>query len=163
LACSMHLTQPADRGAGVAYWPCSKTQVPPVAAPRHHCVPVQACDTRPQHSLPGVRNVGMVERGSSFGPGMSMSSRAVGGRVGRGLGEVAKGGAGGTMPLMRWAREERPVRVPSVLCALQPLLVMFAAMIASPLVIGQLLTLSPELRTTMVTGVMIGCGIGTII
>jgi xanthine permease len=46
---------------------------------------------------------------------------------------------------------------------LQHVLVMFTAMIAAPLVIGQLLNLSPELRTTMVTGVMLGCGIGTMI
>jgi uracil-xanthine permease len=50
-----------------------------------------------------------------------------------------------------------------VLFGLQHVLVMFTAMIASPLVIGQLLNLSPELRATMVTGVMLGCGIGTVI
>jgi NCS2 family nucleobase:cation symporter-2 len=40
---------------------------------------------------------------------------------------------------------------------------MFTAMIVSPLVIGQLLNLPAETRTTMVTGVMLGCGIGTVI
>ncbi len=40
---------------------------------------------------------------------------------------------------------------------------MFTAMVAAPLVIGQLSNCCRELRTTMLTGVMLGCGIGTII
>lgn len=64
---------------------------------------------------------------------------------------------------LRYGLEDRPGPVSSVLFGLQHVLVMFTAMIAAPLVIGQLLNLTPELRTTMVTGVMLGCGIGTII
>jgi xanthine permease len=71
--------------------------------------------------------------------------------------------AGVTMLELRYGLEDRPGAVPSFLFGLQHVLVMFTAMIASPLVIGQLLNLSPELRATMVTGVMLGCGIGTII
>ena len=44
---------------------------------------------------------------------------------------------------------------------MQHVLIMFTGMIAAPLVIGQLLDLPPELRTNMLTGVMLGCGIGT--
>ncbi len=64
---------------------------------------------------------------------------------------------------LRYGLEDKPGPVPAVLFGLQHVLVMFTAMIAAPLVIGQLLNLSPELRTTMVTGVMLGCGIGTIV
>ncbi|MBV8755337.1 MAG: purine/pyrimidine permease [Hyphomicrobiales bacterium] len=71
--------------------------------------------------------------------------------------------AGVTMLELRYGLEDKPGPVPAVLFGLQHVLVMFTAMIASPLVIGQLLNLSPELRATMVTGVMLGCGIGTVI
>ncbi len=64
---------------------------------------------------------------------------------------------------LRYGLEDKPGAVPTMLFGLQHVLVMFTAMIAAPLVIGQLLNLSPELRTTMITGVMLGCGIGTII
>jgi Permease family len=71
--------------------------------------------------------------------------------------------AGVTMLELRYGLEDKPGLVQAVLFGLQHVLVMFTAMIASPLVIGQLLNLSPELRATMVTGVMLGCGIGTVI
>lgn len=71
--------------------------------------------------------------------------------------------AGVTMLDLRYGLEDKPGPVPAVLFGLQHVLVMFTAMIASPLVIGQLLNLTPELRATMVTGVMLGCGIGTVI
>jgi uracil-xanthine permease len=71
--------------------------------------------------------------------------------------------AGVTMLELRYGLEDKRGPVPAVLFGLQHVLVMFTAMIASPLVIGQLLNLSPELRATMVTGVMLGCGIGTVI
>src|SRR3954462_11948181 len=51
----------------------------------------------------------------------------------------------------------------AVLYGLQHVLIMFSAMIASPLVIGQLLNLSGELRSAMITGVMLGCGVGPLI
>jgi uracil-xanthine permease len=91
-----------------------------------------------------------------------MSSPKVEDRVGRALAEEGADRAGVDIEL-RYGLEDKPGVIPSVLFGLQHVLVMFTAMIASPLVIGQLLNLSPELRTTMVTGVMIGCGIGTII
>jgi uracil-xanthine permease len=91
-----------------------------------------------------------------------MSSPKVEDRVGRALAEEGADRAGINIEL-RYGIEDKPGLIPSVLFGLQHVLVMFTAMIASPLVIGQLLNLSPELRTTMVTGVMIGCGVGTII
>jgi uric acid transporter len=71
--------------------------------------------------------------------------------------------AGVTVLKLRYGLEDKPGPLASVLFALQHVLVMFTAMIASPLVIGQMLNLAPELRTTMVAGVMLGCGFGTII
>lgn len=73
------------------------------------------------------------------------------------------GRAGVTILDLRYALEDKPAPLPAVLFGLQHVLIMFTAMIAAPLVIGQLLNLSPALRTTMVTGVMLGCGIGTMI
>ena len=64
---------------------------------------------------------------------------------------------------IRYGLEDKPGILPATLFALQHVLVMFSAMIASPLIIGQLLALSPQLRGTLVTGVMLGCGIGTMI
>jgi len=49
------------------------------------------------------------------------------------------------------------------LFGMQHVLIMFTAMIVAPLVIGQLLNLPAEVRTTMLAGVMFGCGIATII
>lgn len=73
------------------------------------------------------------------------------------------GRAGVTILDLRYNLEDKPAPIPSFLFGLQHVLVMFTAMIVSPLVIGQLLNLPPETRTTMVTGVMIGCGAGTVI
>lgn len=109
-----------------------------------------------------------------------MSSPATGDRVGMALAQegaregVIEPAADGASPsaatragvsilALRYGLEDKPGPVASLLFGFQHVLVMFTAMIAAPLVIGQLLNLSPELRTTMVTGVMIGCGIGTII
>src|SRR6185437_11505185 len=64
---------------------------------------------------------------------------------------------------LRYGLEDRPAVLPSILFGLQHVLIMFTAMIVSPLVIGQLLNLPPDTRTVMVTGVMVGCGAGTII
>jgi xanthine/uracil permease len=71
--------------------------------------------------------------------------------------------AGVTILALRYGLEDKPPPVAAVLFGLQHILVMFTAMIAAPLVIGQLLNLAPELRATMIAGVMLGCGIGTII
>jgi uracil-xanthine permease len=92
-----------------------------------------------------------------------MSLPATEDRVGQTLAGEGVHRAGVNILALRYGLEDRPGLLPSVLFGLQHVLVMFTAMIASPLVIGQLLNLSPELRTTMVTGVMIGCGVGTII
>jgi uracil-xanthine permease len=95
--------------------------------------------------------------------GESMASPKVDDRVGRVLAEEGTARAGVSILNLRYGLEDKPAPVPAVLFGLQHVLVMFTAMIAAPLVIGQLLNLSPELRTTMVTGVMLGCGIGTIV
>jgi uracil-xanthine permease len=74
------------------------------------------------------------------------------------------GGRGGVTILdLRYGLEDRPAAIQSFFFGLQHVLIMFTAMIVSPLVIGQLLNLPPDTRTTMVTGVMIGCGAGTVI
>jgi NCS2 family nucleobase:cation symporter-2 len=64
---------------------------------------------------------------------------------------------------LRYGLEDKPPAGRAVLYGLQHVLIMFSAMIASPLVIGQLLNLSPDLRSAMITGVMLGCGAGTLI
>lgn len=76
--------------------------------------------------------------------------------------EVAATPASGALNL-RYGLEDRPEPVKAVLFGLQHVLIMFSAMIASPLVIGQMLGLSPEIRAALVTGVMLGCGVGTLI
>jgi uracil-xanthine permease len=90
-------------------------------------------------------------------------SSAVDERVGSALSGEGVAASGVDILNLRYGLEDKPGAVPTVLFGLQHVLVMFTAMIAAPLVIGQLLNLSPELRTTMITGVMLGCGIGTII
>jgi uracil-xanthine permease len=92
-----------------------------------------------------------------------MSAPATDDRVGRTLAEERTARVGVSILDLRYALEDKPGPVFMVLFGLQHVLVMFTAMIAAPLVIGQLLNLSPELRTTMLTGVMLGCGIGTIV
>jgi len=64
---------------------------------------------------------------------------------------------------LRYGLEERLTLVPALIFGLQHVLVVFAAMIAAPLVIGQILDLPPEIRSGMMSGVMLGSGIGTII
>ncbi len=82
--------------------------------------------------------------------------------IGRALaGEGSR--AGGTILELRYRLEDKPATVPSLLFGLQHVLIMFTAMIAAPLVIGQQLNLPPDMRTTMVAGVMFGCGIGSVI
>ena len=83
-------------------------------------------------------------------------------RVGSALtGESARVGV--TILELRYGLEDRPGPIAAILFGFQHVLVMFTAMVAAPLVIGQLLNLPAELRATMLTGVMLGCGIGTII
>ncbi len=71
--------------------------------------------------------------------------------------------SGLTIFKLRYALEDKPGVLATLLFGLQHVLVMFAAMIAPPLVIGQLLDLPGNLRAAMLTGVMLGCGIGTIV
>ena len=65
--------------------------------------------------------------------------------------------------VLRYGLDDKPPAGMALLYGLQHLLIMFSAMVASPLVIGQLLGLSPELRSAIITGVMLGCGVGTLI
>ena len=64
---------------------------------------------------------------------------------------------------LRYRLEDKPPPIASFLFGLQHVLIMFTAMIASPLVMGGLLNLSPDLRGSMMTGVLLGCGVGTLV
>src|SRR5215813_1565594 len=64
---------------------------------------------------------------------------------------------------LRYGIEDKPPLAQLGLFGLQHVLVMFVAMIASPLAVGQLLDLPPETRITLVTSCMLGCGIGTLV
>ena len=77
--------------------------------------------------------------------------------------EGAPAGANLLVLSLRYRLEDRPPPIASFLFGLQHVLIMFTAMIASPLVIGGMLTLPPNLRGSMITGVMLGCGIGTLV
>jgi uric acid transporter len=83
-------------------------------------------------------------------------------RVGNALAQDAELRAADGLTL-RYGLEDKPAAGRAALYGLQHVLIMFSAMVASPLVIGQLLGLSPELRSAMITGVMLGCGVGTLI
>lgn len=77
---------------------------------------------------------------------------------------AADAGAQAAAPLaLRYGLEDKPPAGRALLYGLQHVLIMFSAMVASPLVIGQLLNLSAEPRSAMMTGVMLGCGVGTLI
>src|SRR5207344_791430 len=65
--------------------------------------------------------------------------------------------SGVTILKLRYALEDKPGAVATALFGVQHVLVMFTGMIAAPLVVGQLLDLPPELRTNLLTGVMLGC------
>ena len=83
-------------------------------------------------------------------------------KVGNALAEESGVGAADGLAL-RYGLEDKPPAGRAVLYGLQHVLIMFSAMVASPLVIGQLLGLSGDLRSAMITGVMLGCGVGTLI
>ena len=63
----------------------------------------------------------------------------------------------------RFGIEDKPPPFQLVLFGLQHVLIMFVAMVASPLAVGQLLDLPQEARITLVTSCMLGCGIGTLV
>jgi uric acid transporter len=81
--------------------------------------------------------------------------------VGRLLAEEGSAASGAIA--LRYGLEEKPPLIEAVLYGAQHVLIMFSAMVASPLVIGQLLNLTAELRAALITGVMLGCGVGTLI
>jgi uric acid transporter len=64
---------------------------------------------------------------------------------------------------LRYGLEDRLPVLPAAVYGLQHVLIMFTAMITSPLVIGQALGLPADLKTTLVSGVILGCGLGTLI
>ena len=79
---------------------------------------------------------------------------------------VEEGAPAGTNLLvhsLRYRLEDRPPPITSFLFGVQHVLIMFTAMIASPLVIGGMLNLPPDQRGSMMTGVMLGCGVGTLV
>jgi uric acid transporter len=90
---------------------------------------------------------------------MEMSKQA---NVGELLAREAQAPRAGAVAL-RYGLEDKPPLVAAILFGAQHVLIMFSAMVASPLVIGQLLNLPAELRAALITGVMLGCGIGTLI
>jgi uracil-xanthine permease len=77
--------------------------------------------------------------------------------------EGAPAGANLLVLSLRYRLEDRPSPITSFLFGLQHVLIMFTAMIASPLVIGGMLNLPPDQRGSMMTGVMLGCGVGTLV
>jgi xanthine/uracil permease len=81
-------------------------------------------------------------------------------KVGAGSADIAPGMSAFDL---RYGIEDKPAPLPLILFGMQHVLIMFTAMIVAPLVIGQLLNLPAEVRTTMLAGVMFGCGIATII
>ena len=90
---------------------------------------------------------------------MEMSKQA---NVGELLAEEGNAPRNGTVAL-RYGLEDKPSPIAAILFGAQHVLIMFSAMVASPLVIGQLLDLPAELRAALISGVMLGCGIGTLI
>lgn len=79
------------------------------------------------------------------------------------VGQGAHGDGGGGVLDLRYGLEDRPGMVPAAVYGLQHVLIMFPAMITSPLVIGQQLDLPADLRATLIGGVILGCGLGTLI
>src|SRR4029078_4328033 len=91
-----------------------------------------------------------------------MSAATESEKVGAALAQES-GRAGVTILDLRYGLEDRPAPAASFLFGLQHVLIIFTALFVSPLLIGQWLNLPPDTRTTMVTGVMLGCGAGTVI
>jgi len=72
-------------------------------------------------------------------------------KVGAGLAEIAPGMRAFDL---RYGVEEKPAPLQLILFGMQHVLIMFTAMIIAPLVIGQILNLPAEVRTTMLGAVM---------
>jgi uric acid transporter len=64
---------------------------------------------------------------------------------------------------LRYGLEARPAPGAMLLFAMQHVMIMFGAMLASPLAISAALGLDPATRGAAVTGTMLGCGLGTVI
>ena len=64
---------------------------------------------------------------------------------------------------LRYTVDDKPGATLALLFGLQHVLVMFTAMVAAPLVIAQLLDLPAEVRASMLGGVILGCGIATLV
>jgi uric acid transporter len=64
---------------------------------------------------------------------------------------------------LRYGIEDKPPPILLALFGLQHVLVMFVAMVASPLAVGQLLNLPQETRVTLVSSCMLGAGLGTLV
>jgi uric acid transporter len=91
-----------------------------------------------------------------------MMEKSISADVGQLLAEEGRGPQAHTITL-RYGLEDKPSPTAAILFGAQHVLIMFSAMVASPLVIGQLLNLPAELRAALITGVMLGCGVGTLI
>ena len=83
------------------------------------------------------------------------------GNAGRGVEGAGASGGGGLS--LRYGLEDRPAALPAAVYGLQHVLIMFPAMITSPLVIGQALNLPADLRAALISGVILGCGVGTLV
>lgn len=68
-----------------------------------------------------------------------------------------------SLTTLQYELNDYPGALKSGLLGLQHVLVMFTAMIGMPLILANILDLSPELTTSMVLAVMLGCGVGTIV
>jgi NCS2 family nucleobase:cation symporter-2 len=73
------------------------------------------------------------------------------------------GGAAHGVISLRYGLEDRLPVLPAIFYGVQHVMIMFPAMIASPLAIGQLLNLPGDMRATLIGGVILGCGAGTLI
>ncbi|MBZ5762221.1 purine/pyrimidine permease [Rhizobium sp. VS19-DR104.2] len=81
--------------------------------------------------------------------------------IGRSLAE--EGGTAHEIANIRFGVDARLPALPMLTYAVQHVLIMFTAMITPPLLIGQLLDLPDGLRLQMLAGVMLGCGLGTLV
>jgi uracil-xanthine permease len=59
--------------------------------------------------------------------------------------------------------DDYPGVTKTALFGIQHVLVMFTAMVGGPLIVARLLDLPPDTRAALITGTMIGCGVGTIV
>ncbi len=79
--------------------------------------------------------------------------------------KLASEGAVGSGELveLRYGVDDKPPPLRLMLYGLQHVLIMFSNVMVTPLVLGQMLDLSIDQRYDLFSGVMLGCGIGTVI